>query len=254
MSKQDFFHEVEHTPVPWRQYELHNPLFYQDISFISMSILAPLEKIRQLLPSKRLKPYRVTARLGVVSITAYQYRECDIGPYNEVMIGFPVTIDKETPIFTGTLRKAPEVLLSYSHHLPVTTEIAWEVGAEFAGYPKFVADIQFDEEQGWLKCTLQTEGQHILTLSGRQLPTKRFPRFRVHPLTYRRGYILRSEFVMSEREMGASTREEDVKLELGTHPISEELKAMELGKVTGYRYCPYVQGILTPVIESYAGG
>jgi len=36
MSEQDFFQEVEHTPVPWRQYQLHNPLFYPDIQFMSL--------------------------------------------------------------------------------------------------------------------------------------------------------------------------------------------------------------------------
>lgn len=161
MSEQDFFREVEHTPVPWRHYELHNPLFYQDLSFMSLSILAPLEKIRSILPSKRLKPYRITHRQGVVAITAYQYRESDIGPYNEISIGVPVTIDKETPLFTGTIRKMPEILKTYSHHLPVTTEIAREVGAEFAGYPKFVADIKFIEGDDWQKCELRGDDQRI---------------------------------------------------------------------------------------------
>ena len=253
MSEQDFFQEVEHTPVPWREYLLHNPLFYQDILFMSLSILAPLEKINAILPSTRLKPYRITPRQGIVSITAYQYRACDIGPYNEVSVGVPVTIDKETPLFTGTLRKMPEKLLSYSHHLPVSTEIAREVGAEFAGYPKFVADITFEEEDDWLICRLRADDRQIRSLSGRQLPLKHFPRFRVSPITYRRGYILRSEFVISERESGRSNRAEDVKLELGEGPIADELRGLALGNVIGYRYCPYAQGILTPVFESLAG-
>ena len=57
MTEHDFFQEVEHSPVPWRQYQLHVPLFYQDIRFISVSILAPLENIRSILPSQRLKPW-----------------------------------------------------------------------------------------------------------------------------------------------------------------------------------------------------
>ena len=205
------------------------------------------------LPSERLKPYRVTPWQGIVSFTAYEYRESDIGPYNEVSIGIPVTIDEETPIFSGILRKMPETLLSYSHHLPVTTEIAREVGYEFAGYPKFIAEIEFTEEDDWINCELRTESQHILTLSGRHLMGKVYPRFRVHPITYRNGYILRSELVMSEREMGSSNRAEDVKIELGEHPIAEEIKGLKLGRMLGYRYCPYAQGILTPVIESFSG-
>lgn len=253
MADPNFFQEVEHTPVPWRDYQLYNPLFYRDIRFISISILAPLENIRLILPSKRLKPYRITHRLGIISITGYQYRDCDIDPYNEVSIGMPVTIDKQTPLFTGTLRKMPEKLLSYSHQLPVTTEIAREVGAEFAGYPKFIADITFVEEDDWLKCSLAADNQTILTLSGKILPLKRLPRFRVNPITYRNGYILRSEFVVSERECGRSNRQEDVRLELGEGQIADELRKLDLGKIIGYRYCPHAQAILTPVIESLAG-
>jgi hypothetical protein len=253
MSTNDFFQEIEHSPVPWRQYQLYVPLFYQEIKFMSVSMLAPLEKIRAVLPSKRMKPYRITPWHSTLSITAYQYRECDIGPYNEVSISIPITIDKQTPLFTGSLRRMPENPMSYSHHLPVTTEIAREVGAEFAGYPKFVADIEFAEEGDWLTCELKADSQNVLTFRGRKLELSKFPRIRINPITFRRGYILRSEFVINERDTGSSRSGEDVELELGEHPIAEELRELNLGRVLGYRYCPRAQGILTPVFESFAG-
>jgi hypothetical protein len=252
MSTDVFFHEIEHTAVPWRQYELHVPVFYQDFMFMSVSVLASIQRINALLPSKRMKPYRITPWHGAISITAYEYRECDLGPYNEVSIAIPVTIDEETPIFTGSLRRMPKAPMSYSHRLPVTTEIARVVGAEFAGYPKFIADIEFTKESNWMTCELKTDNQNVLTLSGRKLDTKRFPRYRANPITYRRGYILRSEFVISERDMGNSRSGEDVKMELGDHRIAKELKELKLGRVLGYGYCPQAQGILTPVFESFA--
>lgn len=253
MSSDDFFQEIEHAPVPWRQYQLHVPLFYQDIRFMSVSVLAPTEKVRSILPSKRMKPYRITPWHSVITITTYEYRQCDLDPYNEVSIGVPVTIDEETPLFIGSLRRMPKSPMAYSHHLPVTTEIAREVGAEFAGYPKFIADIEFTEKDDWLICELRADNQHVLTFSGRKLDVKRWPRYRVHPITYRRGYILRSEFVISERDMGNSKNGGDVKLELGEHRIAEELRGMGLRRVLGYGYCPQAQGILTPVFESFAG-
>ena len=252
MNKNDFFQEIEHTPVPWRQYQLYFPVFYQDIRFMSISVLVSIKKIKSMLPSKRMKPYRITPWHSVISITSYEYRECDLDPYNEVAIGVPVTIDEETPIFTGSLRRMPKNPMAYIHKIPVTTEIAREVGAEFAGYPKFIADIEFTEKDNWLSCELREDNQQILKLSGRKLDLKQFPRYRVNPITYRRGYILRSEFVISERDMGDSKNGEDVKLELGEHQIAEELRELELGKVLGYQYCPHAQGILTPVFESFA--
>jgi hypothetical protein len=253
MSTNDFYREIEHTPVPWRQYELHVPVFYPKIMLMTVSILTPLERIRSLLPSARFKPYRITPWHSTLSITAFQYRESDIGSYNEVSIAVPVTLDEETPLFTGVFRKLPKVLMSYTHHLPVTTEIAREVGVEFSGYPKFIADIKFSEEDSLLSCELKAEDQMVLKLNGRKLALEKVPRLRLNPLNYRRGYILRSEFVISEREMGTSKSRKDVKLELGEHQIAEELRALNLGKVLSYSYCPQAQGILTPVFESYAG-
>ena len=142
--------------------------------------------------------------------------------------------------------------MSYSHHLPVTTEIARAVGAEFAGYPKFVAEIDFAEHGDWLSCELKANGKNVLTFSGRKLELQRFPRSRVNLITFRRGYLLRSEFVVSERDMGASRGGRDVKIELGEHSIAQELRQLNLGRVLGYQYCPRAQGILTPVFESFA--
>jgi len=143
--------------------------------------------------------------------------------------------------------------MSYTHYLPVTTEVAREVGVEFAGYPKFIADIKFIEEDNWIACELKTDDKLVLKLKGRKLALKKARRFRVNPLTFTRGHILRSEFVISERKMGFSKRSEDVNLMLGEHQIADELRGLQLGRVLSYGYCPQAQGILTPVIESFAG-
>ena len=248
----EFFSEIEHPEVPWRTYQLHVPVFYYDFMLMSVAYLVPTERVKAVLPSSRLHPYRITPWHSMVSITAYMYRDCDLGPYNEVGISIPVTLDKPTPLFAGSLRKLPDEPMSYVTHLPVTTEIARVVGAEFAGYPKFVAPIEFTDEGDWVRCDLHADDQHVLTLRGRKLDLFRAPRLRTYPLTHRRGYILRSELIGSEREMGESRNGEDAQLELGEHPIAQELRDLKLGRVMAYYFCPHMQGILTPVIESFA--
>jgi hypothetical protein len=63
---------------------------------------------------------------------------------------------------------------------------------------------------------------------------------------------MRCEFIVSEREMGFSKNGLDAELQLGDHPIADELRSLKLGKIMAYMYCPQMQGILTPVIESFA--
>lgn len=252
MDDSTFFAQIEHTPVPWQGLTLHVPVFYPDFSYIAGSWLAPVERVRAILPSTRLHPYRVLPGRCLVSIAAYRYRQSDIGPYNEVSIGVPVTLDKSTPRFTGILRKPPRVLVSYSHHLPVSTEIARKVGAEFAGYPKFVADIDFTETEESLVCRLAVDGTDILTLRGRKIPVSLRSRAHVEPITTRNDYLLRSEFIISGSEVGVSKDAADIQLDLGDHAIADELRTLGLGRLAQYLYCPQTRGILTPVIESYS--
>jgi hypothetical protein len=252
MIDSDFFQEVKHTLVPWLGYHLHVPVFYHDIRFISASYLAPLEKVRKLLPSSRLHPFPVMPGRAAVSITAYQYLESDLGPYNEVIFSIPVSIDRSMPQFTGSLRKSPSPVITFIHTIPVTTEIARKVGLEFAGYPKFIAEIEFEEDENWVTCHLSLQENLILRLKGRKLSCGQTPRLRVSPLTCKEGYLLRSEFVISGREMGFSRRKEDVVLTLGDDPIADPLKSLNLKSASSYGYCPHAKGILTPVFESFS--
>ncbi|MBN2043732.1 MAG: acetoacetate decarboxylase family protein [Anaerolineales bacterium] len=252
MIESDFFTEVEHSMVPWLGYHLHVPVFYFDTRYMSATFLSPIDKVRSMLPSKRLHPFGVMPGRAAVTISAYQYRESDLGPYNEVSIGIPVSLDKPTRLFTGSLRKVPSPVMIYVYSLPVTTEIARKVGVDFVGYPKYIAQIEFKEDEDWLSCTLALEGELIFTLKGRKLAGRPVSRTRINPLTGRKGYILRSEVVTCEREEGSSRRKGDALLTLGDHPLAEQLKMLGLQTPSRYSYCPRSQSILTPVFESFA--
>lgn len=251
MNSDGFFQEIQHTPVEWEGKKLFLPAFYQDLRYMLLTIMAPIDKLKAVLPSDRLNPYRITPWHSVLSISALEYRECDINPYNEISIGIPVTLDRQTPMFTGTFRGMPEITGLYIHHLPVTTEIALELGIGLLGMPKFLAQIDFTEEDGWVTCKMQAEDRHILTLGGRKLTGKDTERRRFHLFSSMRGYLLRCDLIFSEREMGETKRGADVQFELGDHRVADELRGLSLGKVLNYEYCHQAQAILTPVLESH---
>lgn len=252
MRHEEFFQQVEHVKVPWGNRTLFLPVFYYAAATLSAQFLAPITRVRQLLPSSRMHPLRVTPWHCVVTISALEYRDSDIGPYNELSIGIPVVLDEPSPLFVGTLRQVPAVPKVYIKHLPVTTEIARDAGVDLAGYPKFLAEITFERGNEWVKCHLHEAGQHILTLTGREGTLNGRPRSRIHLITIREGYILRSEMIVSERNQVSGGGSRDARLELGEHPIAQALKEWRLGKILAYQYAPKHQAILTPVIESLA--
>jgi hypothetical protein len=248
----DFFHEIVHGDVPWGERSISVPVFYYDLMAINSYFLAPTHAIRSSLPSKRMYPLRLSPWHSVISISAFEYRHSDIGPYNEVMIGIPVTIDRPSPMFTGVLRRTPEVPKIYIRHLPVTTEIAYAAGVEFGAFPKILANIDFENDSEWVSCRLSVDSTHILTIKGRKGKLSQTPRAYAHILNIRNSRILRCEVILNKCESYSSKKPSDVDLELGNHPIADELRSIGLGRMMGYQYTPHQQAILTPIVESFA--
>jgi hypothetical protein len=227
------------------------PAFYYDVMDLTCLFLAPALKVKAILPSKRMHPYRLTPWHSVISISAVSYRDSDIGAYNEVVIAVPITLDDPSPLLTGLVRPLPPVPMTYIHQMPVTTEIARDAGIEFLGTPKFLANIEIEEREDRVHCHLFEGTEHIFTLAGRIGTLKPSARSRIDLITRRKGYLLRWEWVLSEQSQSVSRNASDVSLELGSHPVSQELRDMSLGRALSCQYTPHFQGILTPVLESY---
>lgn len=172
---------------------------------------------------------RVTPRHGITATTSYEYRDCEVGPYNDVSINFPITIDRLSSWLKTNPGKTSEYMKVYISHLPVTTEIARAVGVDFAGFLKFIAENEFIEEDGWRHCRLCEDQSHILTLGVLQPPLKSSVQSRIHSMTCLKDRILRLEFVLSDGDKAVSLNAEHVRLEIGDRPISRELMGLEPG-------------------------
>jgi|WetSurMetagenome_2_1015567.scaffolds.fasta_scaffold26972_3 hypothetical protein len=252
MQEKDFFEGIKQAPVKVGPKNVPFPLFYRDVAYLGVFLLAPLDAAKNILPSKRMHPFRLTPWHGIVTITVSEHKDSDIGPYNAVSIGVPFVLDKASPVFTGILRTPPEVPMIYLLHLPVTTEIARDSGVAVANFPESLADISFKSDEQWVNCKVDAEGKNIMRLSARKLGLSPLPRQRVYPITLRQDRLLRSELNYSESRAGISKKQSDVKLEFGEHPIGSKLKELNLGRVLQYQYYPAGQAVLSMVIESYS--
>jgi hypothetical protein len=251
MRDLQFYQQVDHLQKDFRGRAFNLPVFYYDVTAVMAGFLTPLEKVQALMPSPRMKPLRATPWNAVTIISCFEYRDSDAGPYNEVAIAFPFTLDKSAPVLTGLLGEIKRGPLAYVYKLPVTTEIAYQFGVDFYNYPKFMANIDFTSENNWIRCRLAEGGRHILTLSGRQLFVKDSPRWRFHGITTRENLILRSEVIVNVRKQAISRNPDNIKLEIGDHELGNELRRLNLGRMVHYQYLPECQTILSGVVESY---
>jgi hypothetical protein len=251
MQNSEFFEGIPQTAVKVGLYNTFYPVFYRDTAHMALFTLAPLEIIKSILPSKRMHPFRLTPWHGMVTLSASQHKDSDIGPYNMVDIGIPFVLDKATPVFTGLLHKTPEIPMIYLPYFMVNSERARFTGIDLANFPAFLAEINFDEDDKWIKCVVNADGVNILKLSGRKINLKKTHRQHFCPVTVKGNRLLRSEYNHSESDTGASKKPTDVRLEFGDHPFGLKLKELNLGRVLQYQYCPFGQAILTTVAESY---
>jgi len=117
---------------------------------------AKSSKVKELLPARIKEKFKVPELipgLTMCGIAGFMYKNSSLGPYNEVAITFPVKQKQKMKpnIFvlnlTDIIRGEFHV---YVRHLPVTTKIAKEAGVIIYNYPKFIADIEFQNGSSFI--------------------------------------------------------------------------------------------------------
>lgn len=259
-----FFEGVSQVESTLAGQSLELPVFYYDGTATCAVFPARLGRLRRLMPDPRFQPARLLPGVGTVAIACFEYRDTDIGPYNELAISVPL----QHPWFLanlpgrallGGLRRRQ--LHAWVHHLPVTTEVARAGGVELYNYPKFLAGIDFEESSAESVCHLSEAGEPILSLRGARLPARRSETFQLFSHLWMDRQPQRSEFKINATELGVSVRPGAASLELGeAHPIAAELARLLIGRRSiQYQYLARFEGILygpdhltLPLVERFA--
>lgn len=204
------------------------PMLLKETVCIGAFFTVPSDKICKFLPSSKLKPVVVARGRTIYAVAAYEYLDTSIGPYNEVAMGMACIHSHRLniPFLPAIFDQAFSVGF-YLCHLPVTTKIALDSGVEIWGFPKFLATVRFEESPSTRTCLLEADKRNILSLQVKKAErskseTKDFTSFSV------KGKTLLETAVHTLRLIWNSRRAESTSLELGDHPIGEEL--LELKK------------------------
>lgn len=232
------------------------PVRYYEWSWMNALFPAPATKVQRLLPSKKLRPVLALPGIAMVALTAMEYRKiADVAPYNEFSIAVPVQFEPTfnipgLPLFFHPLLSPQRYrkIGMYVHHLPVTTQAARDFGVEIWGYPKFIAEISFEDVGEMRRCRLRAENKNIVTLEIRKLATKARS-INFYTYTVKNAQILRT-LVQTQGQYSITRFPGGASYTLGDHPIAEELKALGMGKTAvGRFYAPQVQSLLHPANE-----
>lgn len=226
------------------------PVFYYDATMLTAAFPARLDALRLLLPDPRFVPARLAPGLGLVVVSALEYRDTDIGPYNELAIAIVLNEPRlrlnlpGRALWDAVFR--PEEKHAFIVHLPVTTEIALRGGVDFYNFPKFLAGIEFAQERDARTCRLTEGREHVLTLSADPIATPRSTRSDLFSHLYMDGQPQRAQFKMHERRTGTCRRRGAAEVVLGDrHPIARELAGVLVSrKSVQYQLTTRMEGVL----------
>ncbi|MCL4476071.1 MAG: acetoacetate decarboxylase family protein [Nitrospirae bacterium] len=253
---ENFFSEAKSEEVVLSSgVRIRLPIRYHDWSWINAFFSAPVTKVRRLLPSGKLKPILLAPGITMVALSGFEYRKSDLNPYNEFAVAIPVQYEPVVNIPGLPLLFHPALspewyrkLGMYVHHLPVTTQAALDTGVEIWGYPKFIAEISFEETGDMRRCRLRAEGKEIVVLEVKKSTTKARA-ISFYTYTVKNGQLLRT-LIQTQGQYCITRFPGGASYTLGDHPIAEELKTLGMGRTAlGRFYAPQLQSLLHPASE-----
>lgn len=212
------------------------PCVVRDASSGTVMYMIPSQEAQKLVPDafEVLEP---TPGQTHLSLAIIDYRDNDLGDYNEVGIIFFVKPRGASDDQAGT----------FIRHLPVDQSFTSEAGSTIWGFPKTVQEIDIDYAEKSVTCKLVMDGKHVFTLT--------VPRGGSDETadTVGQGYTLidgaphKNEFTRGGRGESTTPGGQGVTLELGGHAIAEELRKLGLPKEPLLsNWCEHMRGSFGP--------
>ncbi|MFC2166317.1 acetoacetate decarboxylase family protein, partial [Acidobacteriota bacterium] len=178
-------------------------------------------------------------------IKVYEFRDTDIGPYNEVSISIPINFKPASflPRKSAISMMRRHNFALYVHQLPVTTEEARIGGVYFYNYPKFLADITIEDKGETIETILKEKDELILRMSAKKPPLKKSGPFEYHTFSIKNNEILHTLIEGKAERIGSLMMGKFAELELGDHDVATELKGLNLSEVA--HSGQYVEGAMS---------
>jgi len=205
------------------------PCVVRDAFSVASTYLVASAPARRLLPGPDIDVAEVLPGKGLLTLACIDYRDNDLGDYNEVAISLFVRKrgNRSRPPYLGTaIDYFRSRLPTYIIHLPVNQGFTCEAGRRIWGFPKTVEQIDFSDDHN--RCRLVMGGQHVLTFevaAGGSGKT-RIPDTTMETYSYIDGKPHRNSFVSGAD--GVTLRLGGSFVELGSHPIAAQLRSLGL--------------------------
>jgi len=205
------------------------PVVVRDATSVAATYVVSAAAARRLLPTPDMDVPEILPGRALFSVACIDYRDNDLGDYNEVSLAFFVR-ERTAPRGIPWLGTAADFLRSrlatWIWKLPVDQSFTCAAGRGIWGFPKTIEEITFRDLPGRRECRLAMDGKHVLTLTAPRGGARTLPDAEMVTYSYLDGALHRTAFVSSAT--GVGIRPGGTALVLGDHPIADELRALGL--------------------------
>lgn len=205
------------------------PCVVRDASSATATFLVDATRARDLLPGSEFEVVEMLPGRALLSLGCIDYRDNDLGDYNEISIALFVRRRSESvglPILGPAAALLRGRLPTFIHRLPVNQEFTCEAGRTIWGFPKTVDEITLEEFGERLRCRWSVGGQHVFSFTAPRGGTRTLPEQSLVTYTYLDGAPHQTRFVSRADDVGFRLGGMD--LDLGDHPIADELRGLGL--------------------------
>lgn len=212
--------------------EVTMPVVVRDAASGTASFLVDAKVARELVDVPGIEPAEFLPGKAMLSLAMVDYRDNDLGDYHEFSIAFFVREAKARrglPYVGAWTRMLKGDVATYIRHLPVDQSFTCEAGRTIWGFPKTVQEVDIAYADGRATCRLVMDGKLVLQMSVPRGGEKELPESELLTYSVVDSQTCKTPFTSSCSGFGV-TGGGKTEIELGDHPIAEELRRLGLPK------------------------
>lgn len=168
---------------------------------------------------------------AILQVIGVEYIDNDLGNYHEAGFSFYVRqpgAKKGLPFIGAVVDIVRGKAASYIHLLPVNQDFTKHAGRFIWGYPKWNTDVRIEKQDNMLVTNFCDQGQHVFTLRCKLGGKSKIQNQQQPSLSVRQGITYRTVGIANGSGVNFYLGGE--KIELGDHPIADELRKLGLPK------------------------
>lgn len=210
------------------------PLAFRDVHYMALLYRANSFEVHRHLENTGLKPALHFWGKPVIAVGLIQYKDSDLGAYNEIILSIPVVLSNDRSrqlsnwldLYAGfDKRRGGQFII----HIPVTSQVSVDGGRDLWGYPKTLEPIFHDFSKNKINSRLEdNEANSIMQWKGTLGMGIPIPAMDLMTYSFLDGSLMKTKVDVKSRMRWFPFSDITLKIDDKNSAMSNDMMAMDL--------------------------